>query len=294
MTWRSSWYWVPVAPRVAVVAYSPALVAFVGGGPGFSVSVGVGTDYIGWFPLAPRDPLIAWWGRPAVNVNVTNVTYVNRTYVTVVNQTTFVSSRIVTNNYVRDRSVVSRVERAPVVTRSDPDRADARIDPGRDAPDARGPSAGIRRVPLGRHAGRAARRSSALRRQGRRHPREPRTAGVGKRGRPHRHARKPGGRAAGARRAPGRRRVRRRDARSEDGKQPGAEARARRAESRTPARDSGATGGSCARAAGAARAAANGGAPGAGAGRRAGRSANPGTADGSPRSGGPQAASGEP
>ncbi len=112
----SRWYWVPVAPRVAVVTYSPALVAFVGGGPGFSVSVGVGTDYIGWFPLAPRDPLIPWWGRPATTVvNVTNITYVNRTYVTVVNQNTFVSSRVVTTNYVRDKSIVNRIERAPVV-----------------------------------------------------------------------------------------------------------------------------------------------------------------------------------
>jgi hypothetical protein len=113
----SRWFWVPVAPRVAVATYSPALVAFVGGGPGFSVSVGVGTDYIGWFPLAPRDPFIPWWGRPVtqVNVNVTNITYVNRTYVTVVNQNTFVTSRSVTTNYVRDKSIVNRVERAPVV-----------------------------------------------------------------------------------------------------------------------------------------------------------------------------------
>ena len=114
--WSSRWFWVPVAPRVAVVTYSPALVAFVGGGPGFSVSVGVGTDYIGWFPLAPRDPLIPWWGRPATTVvNVTNITYVNRTYVTVVNQNTFVSSRAVTTNYVRDKAIVNRIEQAPVV-----------------------------------------------------------------------------------------------------------------------------------------------------------------------------------
>jgi hypothetical protein len=120
VVWGSRWYWVPVAPRVAVVTYSPALVAFVGGGPGFSVSVGLGTDYVGWFPLAPRDPLIPWWGRPAINVHVTNVTYVNRTYVTVVNQTTFVSSGAVSTNYVRDRSIVARIERAPVVRGSIP------------------------------------------------------------------------------------------------------------------------------------------------------------------------------
>jgi hypothetical protein len=114
VVWSSRWYWVPVAPRVRVVAYSPALVAFVGGGPGFSVSVGLTTDYVGWFPLAPRDPLIRWWGRP-VTVNVAHVTYVNRTYVTVVNQTAFVSSRTVTTHIVRDRTIVTRVERAPVV-----------------------------------------------------------------------------------------------------------------------------------------------------------------------------------
>jgi Family of unknown function (DUF6600)/FecR protein len=115
VTWNSGWFWVPVAPRVAVATYSPALVAFVGGGPGFSVSVGLGTDYIGWFPLAPRDPLIPWWGRPTTVVNVTNITYVNRTYVTVVNQNTFVTSRAVTTNYVRDKAIINRVERAPVV-----------------------------------------------------------------------------------------------------------------------------------------------------------------------------------
>jgi hypothetical protein len=106
---------VPVAPAVAVVAYRPALVAFVGGGPGFGVSAGFTTDYVGWFPLAPHEPFVPWWGAPAVNVNVTNVTYINRTYVTVVNQQTFVQSQVVTTNYVRDQSVIQRIERAPVV-----------------------------------------------------------------------------------------------------------------------------------------------------------------------------------
>jgi hypothetical protein len=114
---RSRWYWVPVAPSVRVVAYSPALVGFVGGGPGWSASIsfGGGGGFVGWFPLAPRDPLVPWWGsRASVQTNVTNVTYVNKTYVTVVNQNTFVSGGIVTNNIVRDRAVVSQVEAAPV------------------------------------------------------------------------------------------------------------------------------------------------------------------------------------
>ncbi len=102
--WGSGWYWVPVAPTVRAVAYSPALVAFVGGSAG----------YVGWFPLAPRDPYYPWWRRgPAVSV--TQVTYVNRTYVTVVNQTVFASGRPVSRDIVRDRTVIRSVEAAPVL-----------------------------------------------------------------------------------------------------------------------------------------------------------------------------------
>ncbi|HSS44179.1 MAG TPA: DUF6600 domain-containing protein [Thermoanaerobaculia bacterium] len=110
----SRWYWVPVAPAVSVVAYSPAMVAFVGGGPGWSVSVsGGGGGFVGWFPLAPSDPFVPWWG-PRRTVNVTNVTYVNRTFVTVVNRNTFISGGVVTNHYIRDRAVLRQVARAPV------------------------------------------------------------------------------------------------------------------------------------------------------------------------------------
>ena len=113
----SRWFWVPVAASVRTVAYSPALVAFVGGGPDFSASVTIGGGgYVGWFPLGPRDPLVAWWSpRPAVNVQVTNVTYVNQTYVTVVNQNTFVSSGLVARNIVTDRNVLRQVATAPVI-----------------------------------------------------------------------------------------------------------------------------------------------------------------------------------
>ncbi len=117
VTRSSRWFWVPVAPSVRVVAYAPALVAFVGAGPGFSASVAIRRGgYVGWFPLGPRDPLVAWWSpRPVVNVDVTNVTYVNRTYVTVVNQNTFVSSGAVARNVVTDRTIVREVEAAPVI-----------------------------------------------------------------------------------------------------------------------------------------------------------------------------------
>ncbi len=102
--WGGGWYWVPVGPSVRAVAYSPALVAFVGGSPG----------YVGWFPLAPRDPFYPWW-RPGPAVAVTHVTYVNRTYVTVVNQTVFVSGRSVARDVVRDRAVIRTIEAGPVL-----------------------------------------------------------------------------------------------------------------------------------------------------------------------------------
>ncbi len=114
----SRWYWVPVAPRERFVSYSPALVAFVGGGPGWSASFSVAAGgVVGWFPLGPRDPFLPWWGlRAHTRVStVTNVTYVNRTYVTVVNQNTFVSGGIVTTSYLRDRAVVNQVVAAPVL-----------------------------------------------------------------------------------------------------------------------------------------------------------------------------------
>ena len=100
----SRWCWVPVGPPVQSVAYSPALVAFVGGSGG----------YVGWFPLAPRDPFYPWWRR-GPTVAVTNVTYVNRTYVTVVNQTVFVSGRNVSRDFVHDRAVIRTVEATPVL-----------------------------------------------------------------------------------------------------------------------------------------------------------------------------------
>jgi FecR protein len=115
----SRWCWVPDAPAVRYVSYSPALVAFVGGGPGWSASISVGSGgFVGWFPLGPRDPFSPWWGgrsRTGYSSVSTNVTYVNRTYVTVVNRNVFVSGSTVSGNVVSDRTVVSQVASAPVL-----------------------------------------------------------------------------------------------------------------------------------------------------------------------------------
>ncbi|HUI42058.1 MAG TPA: DUF6600 domain-containing protein, partial [Terriglobia bacterium] len=56
----SRWGWVPGPVDVRPV-YSPALVAFVGGG-GFSIGVRFGGGAVAaWFPLGPRDPFIPWY-----------------------------------------------------------------------------------------------------------------------------------------------------------------------------------------------------------------------------------------
>jgi hypothetical protein len=123
---ESSWCWVP-GPVAVVPVYSPALVAFVGGG-GFNLAIGVGGG-VGWFPLAPGEVFVPWYRtspRYVQNVNitntrvnvvqvtnvynnvtvnhVTNITYVNQRVsnsVTVVNHDTFVNARPVASNMVR-------------------------------------------------------------------------------------------------------------------------------------------------------------------------------------------------
>ena len=133
---NSGWFWVP-GPVVVRPVWAPALVGFVGGGPGFHFSVGVG---VGWFPLAPGEVYVPGYhvSRGYVNnVNVTNttvnvvkvtnvyntvivnrsttinnVTYVNQRVnggVTVVSHDAFVNARPVPNNMMRvdAREVVS-------------------------------------------------------------------------------------------------------------------------------------------------------------------------------------------
>ncbi len=78
------WCWYPGA--FGHHYWSPALVAFFGFGPG--VGVGFGFGNVGWVPLAPFEPMYAWWGHgfyagfrnPGAfnrSVNVTNVNITN-------------------------------------------------------------------------------------------------------------------------------------------------------------------------------------------------------------------------
>src|SRR5579871_3942602 len=100
---NSGWFWVP-GPVVLRPVWAPALVAFVGGGPGFHFSVGVG---VGWFPLAPGEVYVPGYhvSRGYVNnVNITNTT-VNITKVTNVYNTVIVNRSTTVNNitYVNQR-----------------------------------------------------------------------------------------------------------------------------------------------------------------------------------------------
>ena len=123
------WGWVP-GPVAVRPVYAPALVAWVGGTPGFSFSVSIGAGGgIGWFPLGPREVFVPGYRvsdayvtrvnvtntvverTTVINVyhnNVTNITYVNQRVnggVTVVSHDTFVNARPVrTQRRSRSRS----------------------------------------------------------------------------------------------------------------------------------------------------------------------------------------------
>lgn len=86
------WGWIP-GPIEERPVYAPALVAFVGGGPGAGVNVA-------WFPLGPREVYVPSYhvSEGYVNrVNVTNTT-VNVTQVTNVYNTTIINNNTTINN----------------------------------------------------------------------------------------------------------------------------------------------------------------------------------------------------
>ena len=104
------WFWVP-GPVVVRPVWAPALVAFVGGGPGFRFSAGVG---VGWFPLGPGEVYVPGYrvSRGYVNnVNITNtsvnITKVTNVYNTViVNKTTTVNNITYVNQHVNNAVTV--------------------------------------------------------------------------------------------------------------------------------------------------------------------------------------------
>jgi hypothetical protein len=96
------WGWIP-GPTVVRPVYSPALVAFVGGG-GFSVGV------TAWFPLGPREVYTPWYHTSDRYVNRVNVSNIyDRNVVEVRN---VYNQRTLVNNYVNvnvtNRTYVNR------------------------------------------------------------------------------------------------------------------------------------------------------------------------------------------
>jgi hypothetical protein len=110
---NGGWFWVP-GPVVVRPVWAPALVGFVGGGPGFRFSAGIG---VGWFPLAPGEVFVPGYRVSHAyvnNVNITN-TSVSITNVTNVYNTVIVNKTATVNNitYANQRvtggvTVVSR------------------------------------------------------------------------------------------------------------------------------------------------------------------------------------------
>ena len=83
------WGWCPGPPRAAFggdirPVYSPALVAFVGGGGGFSISIGA---FTAWFPLGPREVYRPWYNASPAYVNRVNVTNIYNTNITEIHNT---------------------------------------------------------------------------------------------------------------------------------------------------------------------------------------------------------------
>jgi hypothetical protein len=102
------WGWVagPVAVRAV---YAPALVVFIGGGPG-----GFGGN-VGWFPLGPREVFVPSYHVSEAYVTRVNVssTTVNVTQVTNIYRTTIVNNTTITNVTYANRNVQGAVMAVP-------------------------------------------------------------------------------------------------------------------------------------------------------------------------------------
>ncbi len=79
---HSTWCWVP-GPRIARPVYAPALVGWVAGPGGGSLTANGSS--VGWFPLGPHEAYEPGYRVSAAyarSVNVTNTTIISNTYVT--------------------------------------------------------------------------------------------------------------------------------------------------------------------------------------------------------------------
>ncbi len=103
--WQGRWGWVPGPPQVRPV-YAPAFVAFVGGGPGFSLGVSFGGGGVAaWFPLGVAEPFVPWYHCSPAYVRTVNVSNVNIAVihnVTIVNNYNVFINRVATARTVEE------------------------------------------------------------------------------------------------------------------------------------------------------------------------------------------------
>jgi hypothetical protein len=95
------WGWVP-GPHEVRPVYAPALVAWVGGGPGFGASIGIGGGGVGWVALGWHDPYI-----PSYHVSAEYARNVNRSNSRVVDVTVINNYYSTTNVSVRNTAITN-------------------------------------------------------------------------------------------------------------------------------------------------------------------------------------------
>ena len=111
------WGWVP-GPHEVRPVYAPALVAWIGGGPGFGASIGIGGGGVGWVALGWHDPFIPSYhvsAEYARNVNISNSRVVNVTVINNYYSTTNVSVRntAITNIHYENARVNGAITAVP-------------------------------------------------------------------------------------------------------------------------------------------------------------------------------------
>lgn len=111
---RGRWAWVPDGPHGRRPGYYPAIVGFVGGGPGWSISVSAG-GFVGWFPLGPREPFHPWWYHSRRHDERADYRYAYRSRAVVVPRDAFVRGRWGDRDIVRDAGVLREISSAPVL-----------------------------------------------------------------------------------------------------------------------------------------------------------------------------------
>jgi hypothetical protein len=111
---RSRWAWLPDGPTGPAPSWLPAVVAFVGGGPGADGAPGP-DGYVGWFPLGPGEPLQPWQGRAEGPDGGASYRYEHRDRALYVPRSAFTSSRSGASDLVRHPDLLRTLRNAPLV-----------------------------------------------------------------------------------------------------------------------------------------------------------------------------------